>query len=488
MFNDIVTLYIDDTSIRLLVCRGRRIRKWADLQLEPGLIKGSVVADQAQVATKIKQLFKSQKVKAKKVILGYSGLHSLTRPAALPQLPKSMLPEAVAREARRILPVPLDQLYLSWRSVPCPKGRVQIFMAATPRKTADSLMETLRQAGLKPSRMAIKPLALTKAVPVNDAILVDVQPTEFDIVIMAEGIAQPLRTVTFPNEELTWEQKLGMITSDVDRTIKFFDTNNPEKPLDAKVPVFVSGELMGKPEYSKVLEESIGHPVSDLTSPIKGPKLIDMGRYMVNIAMAIKSPAPEREATFAVANLNVMPAPYQGKPLSLKKFVGIPSGVAAAGLIVGMVMMMQNAAANIQATQAELDSTNQVMNQRIALQQDLKKNIAELEKKAAAAKVTSEKLTLALDTIAISQEIVQGDLEVTLSKVPVSATLESISEAGGNVTLQGKATVEDEVIAYARELDLSQRFSSTTISSLTVVPPSEKEKGFIEFTINLERK
>jgi type IV pilus assembly protein PilM len=488
MWNDTVTLYIDDTSIRLLVCRGRRVRKWADLQLEPGLVKGSVVVDQAQVASKIKQLFKSQKVKAKKVILGFSGLHSLTRPAALPQLPKSMLPEAVAREARRILPVPLDQLYLSWRSVPCPKGRIQIFMAATPRKTADSLMETLREAGLKPCRMAIKPLALTKAVPVNTAMLVDIQPTEFDIVIMSDGIAQPIRTVTFPNEELNWEQKLAMITSDVDRTIKFFDTNNPEKPLDSKIPVFISGELMGKPELSQALADSIGHPVKDLSPAIKGPKLIDMGRYMVNIAMAINWAPPEREDTFPAANLNVMPAPYQSKPISLTKFIAIPSGVAVAGLIVAMVMLMQNDATKILAMQTELDATNQVVNQRIAQQQELKKNVAELEKEAAVAKTISDKLALSLDTIAISQEMVQGDLDVTLGKAPNSATLASISETAGNVTVSGRASLEADVINYARDLDLSKRFSSTTISSLTIVPPSNGGSGSVEFTINLERK
>ncbi len=90
---------------------------------------------------RIKQLFQSQKVNTRKVILGFSGLHSLTRPATLPQLPKAMLPEAVAREARRVLPVPLDQLYLTWRTIPCPKGRIQVFIAATPRKTADSLVQ-----------------------------------------------------------------------------------------------------------------------------------------------------------------------------------------------------------------------------------------------------------------------------------------------------------------------------------------------------------
>ncbi|GAG51530.1 unnamed protein product, partial [marine sediment metagenome] len=35
MAKKIVTLYVDDTSIRLLVTQGNRVRKWADVPLEP---------------------------------------------------------------------------------------------------------------------------------------------------------------------------------------------------------------------------------------------------------------------------------------------------------------------------------------------------------------------------------------------------------------------------------------------------------------------
>ena len=88
MWNNVVTLYIDDTSIRLLVTQGQKVKKWADLKLEPGLVKDTMVVQEAEVAARIKKLLKSQKVNTRRVILGYSGLHSLTRPATLPQLPR----------------------------------------------------------------------------------------------------------------------------------------------------------------------------------------------------------------------------------------------------------------------------------------------------------------------------------------------------------------------------------------------------------------
>ncbi len=80
---------------------------------------------------------------------------------------------------------------------------------------------------------------------------------------------------------------------------------------------------------------------------------------MVNIAMAMKASNASREAASPVANLNLLPAPYQPKPISLTKVIGIPGGIAVAGLVIPMVMMIQSTSSNIAAKQNELDMTNQ---------------------------------------------------------------------------------------------------------------------------------
>jgi len=50
----VVALYVDDTSLRLLVTKGKSIAKWADLPLEAGLVKDGVIVNQAEVAARIK--------------------------------------------------------------------------------------------------------------------------------------------------------------------------------------------------------------------------------------------------------------------------------------------------------------------------------------------------------------------------------------------------------------------------------------------------
>jgi type IV pilus assembly protein PilM len=471
MLNEMVTLHIDDTSVRLLVISGGRIKKWADLKLEPGLIKDGVVLQEAEVAAKIKNLFIGQHINTRKVTLGYSGLHALTRPATLPQLPKQMVGEAVAREARRVLPLPLDQLYLAWRTIPCPKGRIQVFMAATPRKTADSLISTLDQAGLEPSRMAIKPLSLTQASPEKTAILVDLQPSEFDLVIISAGVPQPIRTIALPDEELTWNKKIEMIAGDLSQTIKFFDTNNPEKPLNADVPIYVSGELLNKTEMHTVLSDIVGHPIKTLSPHLKGIEQIDLSRYLFNVTMANSPTSIDKELVCPAGALNVLPAPYQPKPISLAKVIGIPAGVAVAALIIPMVIMIQNTSANINTLQDQTDKTNEMIRQKTAQKVELSKTVADLSKQATAAKLAYDNLNLALNKMQTQQEHVNGDLAISLGVLPSDIIITGITYSGDTLAVSGEAPNQEDIYQYAqtilqygRQMDLSQRFRQTTVS------------------------
>ena len=261
MAKKIVTLYVDDTSIRLLVIQGKRIRKWADVPLEPGLVKSAVVIKEAEVASKIKQLLKAEKVKAKKVIVGVSGLHCLSRPITFPQLPRAMLAEAVTREAKRVLPVPVEQLYISWQTIPALEGKTQVYLIAIPRKTADAMVKTMHRARLKPYLMDLKPLALARVVKEATAIIVNIEPTELDIIIMADRVPHPIRTIPLPSKALSWQEKLPMIRDEIDRTIKFYNSNYKDKPIAQSTHMFISGELAGKPKAARSLSEGLGYSV-----------------------------------------------------------------------------------------------------------------------------------------------------------------------------------------------------------------------------------
>ena len=100
-----VTLFIEDNAIKLLVASGRRVKKWAKVPLEPGLISDGVINDEEQVAERLKEMFKLEGISARKVTVGLSGFNSVYRLLSLPELPDVLIPEAVRNEATRVVPV-----------------------------------------------------------------------------------------------------------------------------------------------------------------------------------------------------------------------------------------------------------------------------------------------------------------------------------------------------------------------------------------------
>jgi len=465
MAKKVVTLYIDDTSIRLLVTVGKRIKKWAESPLEPGLVKSGVVIKEAEVTTKTKQLLKDLKVKRKKVVVGLSGLHSLTRPIILPQLPKAMLDEAVIQEAKRVLPVPIDQFYISWQTIPAPEEKIQVFVVAIPRKAADTLLKMLREAGLTPYLMDLKPLALARVVTESTVVIVDVQPTEFDIVIVADGVPQPIRTVSLPSGALSWQEKLPVIRKDLDRTIKFYNSNNQENPLVSSVPIYVSGEMADELEICQSLSDELGHPVLPLSSPLTCPGQLGPSHYMFNIALAGKELSSGRGNGSSVVNLNLLPTAYRPKPVSLTKVVGLPSVITVISLLIPLIMLVQGASANIASMRSQLDATDQLFRQKQLQRQGLMDNIAELEKKIAEVQASGNAFTAAVDSLANQRNWVKG-LEVITNNLPTAISVTNISYAGGRLTLRGRSSGEEEALSYARSLDASGRFSEIIIANM----------------------
>ncbi|MFC1908786.1 pilus assembly protein PilM [Chloroflexota bacterium] len=475
MAKKIVTLYIDDTSLRLMEAKGKRIKKLAESSLQFSSAEIPDDIKEEEIVSKIKSLLKRSGIKTRKVILGLSGRHCLSRPIVLPELPKAMLAEAVIREAKRVLPISIDQLYISWQATPTTDGKTQVFLVAIPCRTADTLQRILRQAGLKPYLMDIKPLALARVVKETTAVVVDVQPTEYDLVVLAHGVPQPIRTVPFPSETLSRQEKLALVSNDLKQTVEFFNTNNPEEPLDSGVPVFVSGELAKDLESTESLSDELGYTVLPLSSPLKHPKDLDLAPYMTNIGLTLKE--LKKEAGPLTVNLNILPEPYRSKPISLSKIIAVPTAAAVISLIVGGVMVIQVTAANIEEMNSQLASVNHIIEQKQSTKQELKQRIGELEQKITVTKASLDDFTAAMKIIDDNGNVINGDLQAATGSLPNGVNLAKISNSKDQLALNGSAPSEAEILAYARNLDDSGRFPQVTISSIRRMTIIAEEGG-----------
>jgi len=466
MAKKITTLYIDDNSIRLMVSRGSQIKKWAIIPLEPGQIDSLVVMDEDAVAEKIRQLLEREKVKANKVCLGLSALHCLTRSITLPHLPKAILTDAITREARRTLPLPLEQVYMSWNLMQLLDDKVKVFLVAIRRNSIDTLFSMLNKAGLTPYDVDIKPLALSRLVKEPNAILLDIQSTEFDIVIMADGIPQPIRVVSFPSEAETWEEKLPTVISDLDKTIRFYNANNSENPLDDTVPLYISGEVPVDSEIYKTLADTFPYPVSPLTTPLDFPFWLDPGNYQVNAGLALKDRSLHKIAGPSLANVNLLPTEYQPKPISWGKVILVPTTVALTGVAVAVLLLMSSTSSSMALTSDQLIITSQFLGEKQMQKRELNQNIAELESKISNLDTSRQTIAGVLNTIDVLGGETNDDLKAIVSNIPINVYLSKINFEDTTFTVAGRAGNETDSLLYATCLDETNRFAQVIVSNI----------------------
>ncbi|MEK7353244.1 MAG: PilN domain-containing protein [Chloroflexota bacterium] len=472
-----VTLYIDDTSLRLMVTQGSQIKEWAESPLEPGLVEDNVVIKEAEVAARIKQLFEVQEVTSKQIALGLSG-RCFTRPIAFPKLPKEMLDEAVRREAPRVLPVPLEEIYLSWQTIPSSAEQTQVFIVGLPRTMVDTLFRVLQQAGLRVSFMETKPLLLTRIVKETAAIIVDVQAKEFDIAVMVGGIPHPVRSIRFASGALSSNEKLTTIRSELTRSLAFYNTTYPEKPLAPSVPVFISGNLANEPELYQPLSQEFGHPVLPLPSPLECPEGLDPGHYMANIGLAFQATSAKEKPGATAITLNALPAAYRTRTVSLANVLVLPGAIVAISLLAFLVVFNQSVSADIASINTRLSNTTTQLQQKQAQQRTLSAKITELQKKVEGVKASRDGLTEVLGILEKQAEATDRDLAAALEALPQSVNMSSIRHISNVLTITGISPDEKQLSSYIAKLDRSGRFGNVAITEMT-----RNESGKIDFTL-----
>jgi type IV pilus assembly protein PilM len=287
------TLNIEEHEIRLLVVGRDKVGKWASAPLTPGLIREGLIRDPAAVGSVIRELFASQRVSRRRVVASLTGLRSISRVLTIPQVKPSQLESVVLREAKREMPISLDEIYLFWKVLGKRGDKQGVYMLGVPQEVIDGQVEALRQAGIKPRAMDLKPLALVRAVNRKNAIITNLENSTLDVIIVLEDVPVIVRTVALGEESPTAEKKQDRLVEELSRTIKFYnDTHRRitlgEAGLHPGICVYPSGALAEEPRFRETLQAGIEHPLAALQPPLECPDGLPVGRFLVNMGLALK--------------------------------------------------------------------------------------------------------------------------------------------------------------------------------------------------------
>jgi type IV pilus assembly protein PilM len=454
------TLDIEDNSIKVMSVKGRHIEAVASLPLEPGLVNDGVVIDTATVSRHIAELMSAHGINEKKVVVGISGIHSIYRVVNLPKLPKGLLGEAANREMERVMSVPLNELYTSWQAISLSDIETTMCIVGLPRTTVDAMLDTLNQAGLKPEALDVRPLALARVADEKDAIIINVQQTGFDIVIMSDGIPELVRSLPFPASAESISDKISEVKEELERTVAFHNSSHQGNPTTNSTATFVSGEL------GNMLASTLEYRVKQLPQLLSYTGTLNIAEYATNIGLALKFMRVDISQTRV--NINAMPEAYLPKPIPIIQIVSwafIPIAIAVL-LILGISTLQT--VRQTQLLQAQVNSAQTQVQSR----QGTEASLNQLQTKVNEAKKTRDAFKPPLDSAAAQRAKANGNLSTVTSLLPGIVELKSISYSQ-SLTVTGTAPDDSTIVNYVRDLTNSGQFSEVLISDMREIDFNE---------------
>lgn len=458
-----ITLDIEQTEIKIMQVTGKRIDLAVRHALEPGMVEDGVIMDKTGMGQLIKRLMSEKGIKEKRVVAGISGIHSIYRVVKLPKLPSRLQAEAANREMGRVMPVPLNEVYTSWQAVETTDRETAFCLVGLPRNSVDAMLDTLREAGLESRLMDVKPLAVARVADEKDALVINIQPASFDIVLMLDGIPELLRSITFSGSSSSPEEKIALIKEELERTVSFHNTSHKTTPVTEDTVVFISGE------HTRLLAEQLNYRVKPIPQFLQYPDEFDPDTFAVNIGLALKQ-IKTVNSRLAV-DINTIPAIYLPKARPVFGYVS-----AALFIIVLIVIVLA-----VMQTKRELDTTAQLQAQVAVLQTRLQSRqgttdeVEELKNNLADAEVARDEYLDLLSNYKAKQEKVNVDLSKVTSLLPGSVDLTSIdyeekkNESEKTVQkewrVNGIAPDEIIVISYSNDLKNTRRFDTVIVST-----------------------
>jgi Tfp pilus assembly PilM family ATPase len=285
---DVVTLAIETNELRFLTTKEQRVEKWGSVPLPSGLVAEGLILNAMEMGMIIDELFEREELDRKYVITSLCGLRSIPRFLRLPKLRPSLLADAISREARKEMPISLENLYLSWQAMPGAGDRQTIYLLGVPRELVDAQIRALEAANVRVFVMDLKPLALIRATRQSEAIIVDLEQDVLDIVLVNNYLPTIMRTFSLGNEFLNDQGRLDRLLSELDQTLRFYNDSHRKSPIGPITPVFLMGKVLNSHDAVDYLKRATDRPLEPPMPSIPSPGDMPVPEYMTNLGLALK--------------------------------------------------------------------------------------------------------------------------------------------------------------------------------------------------------
>jgi Tfp pilus assembly protein PilN len=456
------TIHISSSNIKLMAVKHNSIVKYGVRPLEPGLVRDGRILDTPKVGEAIESLLYSTSVPKNNVIVSVSGLPYTYRVMDFPQMKPELVQEAMSNNLQTEFTVPLDSLYISWAPVSIKQESVEYFVIAVDRQFVDTIIETIKFAGITDWSLDIRPLALARAAARTDAIVVSLDYDYMDMVLIQGGQVKDMHSanVDMDVDSASRGKYFNVFASELSKLISYHSNTKNVESWDNNIPVILAGEALAlfqetaeKEEILEELRSATGYPVEFLETWIPYREPFQESTYATNIGLALRrlKKKSKTRSGFHDINLDLLRQMYNKKPQTLSlSYILLPAMlVMIIATLVAVVGAKNQNNADIAALQTQLTVVNKkLLTVRTALTEENK-----IREKIDA-------LTAYLQTSKSEYDLLLGNkgkttpaLTRVTSALPPAADFERIAIDADQISIVGSAKDSFDIVAYIRSLE-----------------------------------
>ena len=160
-------------------------------------VKFTKIDDTAYLAKAINKVRNEAKITAKKVTASLPTFAVFSSIITLTGVDKKNMTDAVLEEAKKVIPLPLEEMKIDFKVIPetgddkAIKSNVRVFLTCSPRKIVRKYIDVFRQADLDLSYLETETFSLVRSLIGNDKstiMIVEIGANSTDISIVCESI------------------------------------------------------------------------------------------------------------------------------------------------------------------------------------------------------------------------------------------------------------------------------------------------------------
>ena len=485
-FGSYIALTIADTALRATVVRGNRVRRWAEVDLPPAVVRGGLIvgfdAFAERMAELVELLLPGRKLKNRRVALILTGRNMVQGRFTVSAPETDELKDAVLAAANERLGVRPGELEIDWHATPLPEDDSRpdeaaggeepdaeeerapshdVYAVGLYRNVVEANLRQVTRLGAQIIDIQPRALALAAAVDEPTAIVVDIELQGASVVVVTDRTPEVVRDIVI-DPSLPADRSATAILDELERSVGYHNSLYPDDPLPEETPLYVTGQSEAVSRTVAALD-GLAFERWELPHGLRAPAGFPTARFAAGVGIAYMARGKPwwRSAGRHAERprLRFLPPAYRPRQMPVRLVL---AGAAAAALILGLGALY-TAVNDRMAAAHEQRYVADVLDKRVRARAAELRDAARAQAGIEAVSVDAQAALREANAIRdLGRGFAMTLTEVTRHRVD-GVVLHEVDDDGTLVTVRATAAAYGTLLHYVRALEDSGAFDAVAI-------------------------